>query len=88
VTIGEDEVLLFRRGEDLFAIGDRCTHAGASLHGGPVKSFGSIVAVTCPAHGSMFSLADGRVMRGPAMHPEPAYDVRVRDDRVEIRPRP
>jgi nitrite reductase/ring-hydroxylating ferredoxin subunit len=61
---------------------------GAPLHRGPIKPMGSTVIVTCPAHGSMFSLNDGRVMRGPATQPEPAYDARVRDGQVEIKPRP
>jgi nitrite reductase/ring-hydroxylating ferredoxin subunit len=86
ITVGDEDVLLYRRGEQLFAIGNRCTHQGAQLHDGPIKSFGSIVAVTCPAHGSMFSLHDGRVMRGPAMRPVAAYEARVRDDQVEVRP--
>ncbi len=85
-NVGEEDVLLYRRGDRLFAIGNRCTHQGAQLHDGPVKSFGSIVAVTCPAHGSMFSLNDGRVMRGPAMRPVAAYEIRIRDEQVEVRP--
>jgi nitrite reductase/ring-hydroxylating ferredoxin subunit len=36
----------------------------------------------------MFSLSDGRVMRGPATRREPAFDARIRDERIEIRPRP
>jgi nitrite reductase/ring-hydroxylating ferredoxin subunit len=86
VAIEGDEVLLYRRGEQLFGISNRCTHQGAQLHEGPIKSFGSIMAVTCPAHGSMFSLNDGRVVRGPAMHPVAAYEVRIRDEQVEVRP--
>jgi nitrite reductase/ring-hydroxylating ferredoxin subunit len=35
---------------------------------------------------SMFSLNDGRVMRGPAMRPVVAYEARIRDDQVEVRP--
>ena len=83
---GDEDVLLYRRGEHLFAISNRCTHQGAPLHEGPVKSLGSIVTVTCPAHGSMFSLNDGRVMRGPAMRPVAAYEVRVRDEQIDVRP--
>jgi len=86
VAIEGDEVLVYRRGEQLFAISNRCTHQGAPLSEGPVKSMGSIVTVTCPAHGSMFSLSDGRVMRGPAMRPVAAYEIRIRDDQVEVRP--
>ena len=87
VTVEAEDVLLYRRGEGLFAIGNRCTHQGALLHRGPIKSMGSIVTVTCPAHGSMFALNDGRVMRGPAMRPVTAYDARVRDEQIEIRAR-
>ena len=86
VAVEGDEVLLYRRSEQLFAISNRCTHQGAPLHEGPVKSLGSIVTVTCPAHGSMFSLNDGRVMRGPAMRPVAFYEVRIRNDQVEVRP--
>jgi nitrite reductase/ring-hydroxylating ferredoxin subunit len=88
VMVGDQAVLLYRRGSELFAIGDRCTHVGAPLHRGPIKSLGTIVTVTCPAHGSMFSLNDGRVMRGPAGRREPAYDARTNGDRIELRPRP
>jgi nitrite reductase/ring-hydroxylating ferredoxin subunit len=35
----------------------------------------------------MFDLTDGTVRRGPAMHPVPAFDVRVVDGVVEVRPR-
>jgi nitrite reductase/ring-hydroxylating ferredoxin subunit len=86
VNVAEEDVLLYRRGDHFFAISNRCTHQGAQLHEGPVKSFGSIVAITCPAHGSMFSLNDGRVMRGPAMRPVAAYEARVRDEQIEVRP--
>ena len=48
---------------------------------------GSLPTVTCPAHGSMFDLTDGEVRRGPAIHPVPAFDVRVVDGIVEVRPR-
>ena len=41
-----EDVLLCRRGESLYAIGNRCTHLGAPLHRGPVKSLGSIITVT------------------------------------------
>lgn len=39
----------------------------------------------CPVHGSMFGLHDGKVLRGPAMQPFPAYDARVNGDPVETR---
>ena len=81
------DVLLVRNGEELFAIGNRCPHQGAPLHKGMVRFGGSLRTVQCPLHGSTFDLADGRVMRGPATEPARAYETRVTEGVVEIRPR-
>lgn len=86
VTIGDATLLLVRSGDRVFAIGNRCTHQGAPLDRGPVKVSGSLATVTCPAHGSVFGLEDGKVMRGPAMKPVDAYETRVVDGTVEVRP--
>jgi nitrite reductase/ring-hydroxylating ferredoxin subunit len=88
VTVGEDSVLLLRIDEDLFAIGNTCTHQGAALDRGVVKVAGSIRTVTCPAHGSTFRFDDGKVLRPPATRPVPVYDVRVEDGRILLRSRP
>ena len=87
VTVGDATVLLVRSGDRVFAIGNRCTHQGAPLDGGRLKLGESLSTVTCAMHGSMFNLEDGRVLRGPATKPEPAYDVRITDGSVEVRPR-
>ncbi|HEY7659743.1 MAG TPA: Rieske (2Fe-2S) protein [Actinomycetota bacterium] len=87
VSVDGGDVLLVRDGDRIFAVGNRCTHQGAPLHRGPVRFSGSLATVQCPVHGSTFGLEDGRVMRGPAMQPIPAYDARVNGDTVEIRPR-
>jgi nitrite reductase/ring-hydroxylating ferredoxin subunit/uncharacterized membrane protein len=73
-------VLLVRRGEQLHAIDDRCSHRGCSLHEGTLKD-GLIV---CPCHGSTFRL-DGSIVRGPATAPQPRFDVRAHAGKVEIR---
>lgn len=87
VALGDEPVLLLRADQGLFAISNRCTHQGAPLDKGVVKISGSVQTVTCPAHGSMFRLDDGKVMRPPAARPVPAYDVKLEDGRVFIRPR-
>jgi nitrite reductase/ring-hydroxylating ferredoxin subunit len=46
----------------LYAIADRCPHAGATLSGGEVES----AVVTCPRHGSRFDIRTGERLRGPA----------------------
>jgi nitrite reductase/ring-hydroxylating ferredoxin subunit len=87
VEVDGEDVLVARDSERLFAIGNRCTHQGAPLHRGPVRFSGSLTTVQCPLHGSMFGLVDGKVLRGPATAPVPAYDARVNEAMVEIRRR-
>jgi nitrite reductase/ring-hydroxylating ferredoxin subunit len=87
VDVDGQPVMLARAGERFFAVASWCTHQGASLQRGPLK-FGGLDQVTYPVHGSVFGLVDGRVLRGPAMTPLRAYEVRVTDGRIEVRPRP
>lgn len=81
----EMNVLILKNGDAVFAVANRCTHQGAPLDRGPVKL--GDATVTCPAHGSVFSLEDGRVRRGPATLPLQAFEARLNDGRIEIRPR-
>jgi nitrite reductase/ring-hydroxylating ferredoxin subunit len=74
-------VLLARRNGRVLALADTCTHMGCSLAGGRLEED----EVVCPCHGSRFRLDDGQVARGPATTPEPVYEVRVRDGRIEVR---
>jgi len=80
------DVLLYRTPERIYALSNRCTHRGGPLHRGPVHATGSAPTVTCPWHGSMFRLDDGSIVRGPATAPEPAFQVRVTDGQIEVRP--
>lgn len=74
-------VLVARWDGRVLALADRCTHRGGPLHEGHLQDG----RVTCPWHGSTFSLEDGSIVRGPATAPEPAFDVRVREGRIEVR---
>jgi nitrite reductase/ring-hydroxylating ferredoxin subunit len=85
--VGGDQVMLHRTGDTIYALRNRCTHQGAPLDRGPVKIGGSEATVTCPFHGSTFRLEDGGVMRGPAVEPVQAFETRVTDGVVEVRPR-
>jgi nitrite reductase/ring-hydroxylating ferredoxin subunit/uncharacterized membrane protein len=76
-------ILLVRQGSEVYAISDVCTHIGGPLSEGKLSDG----CVTCPWHGSTFSLADGRVRAGPATAPEDAFEVRVRDGKIEVRGR-
>jgi nitrite reductase/ring-hydroxylating ferredoxin subunit len=86
-AVSGEPVLLLKVEDEVFAIGNQCTHQGAGLDKGVVKIAGSVRTVTCPAHGSIFRLDDGKVMRPPATKPVPVYDVKLEDGRVWVRSR-
>jgi nitrite reductase/ring-hydroxylating ferredoxin subunit len=87
LDVDGDAVMLLKSDDQVYAIGNQCTHQGAGLDRGVVKIAGSVRTVTCPAHGSVFRLDDGKVMRPPATKPVPVYDVKVEDGRVFVRSR-
>jgi len=80
VEVGSERIALFRDGDRLYAIGDRCSHAEASLSEGEVFDG----EVECPRHGAVFDLATGAAKSLPATRPVPTYGVRARDGIVEI----
>ena len=75
------EIALFRQQGQVYALDNTCPHMGCPLAKGTVAD-GS---VTCPCHGSRFRLADGALEEGPATAPAPAYDVREREGKIEVR---
>jgi nitrite reductase/ring-hydroxylating ferredoxin subunit len=83
VHAGDTPVLLVRAAGRIRAIHDRCSHRGCSLAAGSID--GDVVECSC--HGSRFRLDDGGIERGPASSPQPAFDVRERDGRIEVRAR-
>ncbi len=74
-------VVLVRHRGRIHALGARCAHMGGPLDGGWVLGN----ALVCPWHGSRFDLGTGQPLGGPSTCPQPRYDTRVRDGRVEIR---
>lgn len=80
VTVGDHRIALFRIEDDVYAIGDRCTHAEASLAEGEVFDD----AVECPRHGSEFDLKTGAPASLPATSPVPTYEVAVEDGVVYL----
>jgi len=77
VTVDGEDVALFRRRDEIFAIGNQCPHQGGSLSDGFVE--GDIV--TCPLHGWEFDLRSGACMTVPG-ESVPRYTVAVEDDAV------
>jgi nitrite reductase/ring-hydroxylating ferredoxin subunit len=74
-------VLLYRTAGTVYALASTCTHMGGPLEEGTISDG----CVTCPWHGSTFRFADGTIVRGPASTPEPSYQTRIHDGRIEVR---
>jgi nitrite reductase/ring-hydroxylating ferredoxin subunit/uncharacterized membrane protein len=81
IVVSDTPVLLLRDGDQVFAIHDRCSHRGCSLSDGTLEG----LEIVCACHGSRFDVRDGAVKHGPATAAQPAFQVRLRDGRVELR---
>jgi 3-phenylpropionate/trans-cinnamate dioxygenase ferredoxin component len=66
----------------VLAFDDECTHQGCSLAEGVVDD--REVTVACPCHGSVFDLASGEPIEGPAEDSLPVFEARVVDGWVEV----
>jgi NADPH-dependent 2,4-dienoyl-CoA reductase/sulfur reductase-like enzyme/nitrite reductase/ring-hydroxylating ferredoxin subunit len=79
--VGEEAVLLARRGNEVFAIGATCSHYGGPLADGLMVDD----TVRCPWHHARFSLRSGEAIGAPAFNPLPCWRVEQRDGRVVVR---
>ena len=75
-------VCVVRLGDDVYAIGDTCSHAEVSLSEGEV--YVDEREVECPKHGSTFSLETGEPMSLPAVRPVPVFVARRDGDDVVV----
>lgn len=78
--VGDSEVLVARRGADLFAVGAFCTHYQGRLAAGLVVGD----TIRCPLHHACFSLRTGEALRAPAFDPIDCWDVVRVGDRVFV----
>lgn len=81
VELENAPVVLLRDGEYVYAASATCTHVGGPLDEGEHEG----TCVTCPWHGSVFDLRDGRVVHGPAASAIQAYETQVENGTVQIR---
>jgi len=79
-TFGSTAVVLVRRGEVVHALKETCSHAGGPLSEGTLRED----TIECPWHASVFRLADGSVVHGPATSRQVSYTARINGDQVEI----
>lgn len=83
--VGNTPVVVYRDGERVLALADACSHLSGPLHEGELSDDPQLgPCVTCPWHHSVFALEDGAVVHGPATAPQPRFQTRVTDGRLEV----
>jgi len=82
VEVDGHRIALIRCDDDVYAIGDRCTHADISLSEGEVMC--DEREIECWKHGSTFSLETGEPQSLPATRPVPVYDARVQGNNIVV----
>ncbi|MEU0519145.1 non-heme iron oxygenase ferredoxin subunit [Streptosporangium sp. NPDC006007] len=80
VEVGETPVALVRRGAEVYALHDVCSHAEVRLSEGEVYD----QSLECWLHGSCFDLRSGKPTGPPATKPVPVYQVKIDGDDVLV----
>jgi len=74
------QVCLANVGGTFYAMGGECTHMGGPLGEGELDG----TTVTCPWHSGEYDVTTGKMLSPPAEEDEPAYEVRVEGDEVQV----
>jgi 3-phenylpropionate/trans-cinnamate dioxygenase ferredoxin subunit len=82
VEVGGHAVAVVRIGDDVYAIGDVCSHQNISLSEGEIHADDK--TIECWKHGSEFSLETGEALTLPATKAVPTYEVLVDGDDVVL----
>lgn len=79
--VGDESVVLVRRGQSVFAVSAQCTHYGGPLAEGLVVGD----TIRCPWHHGAFCLRTGEPLRAPPLNPIDCWLVEREGDLVRVR---
>ena len=82
VEVGGRSIAVVRIGDDVYALGDTCSHGAVSLSEGEVLC--DTKEIECWKHGSAFSLETGEPITLPATQPVPVYGATVVDGDIVL----
>ena len=80
--VADRDISVIRIGDQVYAIGDTCSHAAISLSEGEVLP--DTLEIECWKHGSAFSIVTGEPSTLPATMPVPVYTATVIDGQIVI----
>ena len=80
VKVGETDILLIRRRDQVYAIGAYCTHNKAPL----VKGVLHDDHVVCPWHNACFNIESGDQQEPPGLDSLPSYPVKIENDQIIV----
>ena len=80
VKVGEQDVALYRVGDQFYATDDICPHAYARLSGGWLEDD----IIECPLHAGRFEIKTGKRIDGPVECDIKTFAVRVVGDDIQI----
>ena len=80
VEIADKPIVIFNIADQIFAIGDVCTHDNGPLGDGDLEGHD----IVCPRHGAKFDIRTGKAIQMPAVEDIPAYPVQVRAGNIFV----
>lgn len=83
--VDDVSVILYRHGDDVTVMLERCPHQSGPLGQGEVQEVDGHDCVVCPWHGSTFRLNGGEVVHGPSANDQQMLPTRVVDGVLETR---
>ena len=75
-----ENICVVKVGDEVFAIGDTCSHSDASLSEGDLNGY----KIECWLHGAEFDLRSGEAVTPPAIASVAKYKVKLDGDVVNI----
>ena len=85
VSVGQDEVMVTRIGDEYFAVDGWCSHEAGLLGEGFLHE--ATCEVECPIHEGFFDLRTGAATAPPADAPVLVYEVRIAGDDIMVGPK-
>jgi 3-phenylpropionate/trans-cinnamate dioxygenase ferredoxin component len=80
VTVEGKEILIVNIAGKIYALGNKCTHAGGDLSKGTLEG----TTVICPRHKSHFDITTGNRISGPAKNNEPVFEVKLEGRKITV----